>query len=181
MLLSGLPGSGKSHLARMLAERLDVTVVSSDRVRRLLIARPTYVPAEHELIHTVCARLVERGLREGRAVVLDATNLRVLGRRRYRDLARASGALCCAALLTCPEETARVRLRRRVASPVTDASEADERIYELLRAGQEIAGDFDLHLRGDADALTNVAAVALRLLPGAAAQAVTATAVGAPS
>lgn len=165
----------------MLAERLDVTVVGSDRVRRLLIARPTYSPAEHELVHTVCSRLVERGLREGRAMVLDATNLRVLGRRRYRDLARANGALFCAVLLTCPEETARVRLRRRVASPVTDASEADERVYELLRAGQEIAGDFDLRLRGDGDALTNVAAVALRLLPVTAVPAAAPAAVGAPS
>ena len=54
VVLSGLPGVGKTHLARELTTHAPVTVISADRVRRILVAFPGYSDREHQFIHDVC-------------------------------------------------------------------------------------------------------------------------------
>ena len=75
MLLSGLPGDGKSYLARRLAEACGAEIVESDAVRLRLTGEPRFTPAEHRRVFDVCHALVERLLGEGRVVIMDATNL----------------------------------------------------------------------------------------------------------
>ncbi len=162
ILLSGLPGCGKSHLARELAAEAAVTVISSDRVRRILVAHPTYSDEEHEFINGACLRLVRRGLAARRIVVFDATNLREQHRQRFRDLARRHQAPCHLVLLDCHEATVRSRLQRRSRGEAMDGSEADEHSYDLLRETVEPVHGPHLRLRGDGD--TRAAAQAVLAL-----------------
>lgn len=46
VLVMGLPGSGKSYLARRLAELIGATYISSDRVRRDLFPAARYTAEE---------------------------------------------------------------------------------------------------------------------------------------
>ena len=152
ILLSGLPGCGKSHLAREIAAQAAVTIISTDRVRRILIAHPTYSDEEHEFIHNACLRLARRGLAARHTVVFDATNLREQYRQRFRDLARRHQASCHLVFLDCNEATVRSRLQRRSSGEVLDGSDADESIYDLLRETVEPVSGPHLRLRGDGDA-----------------------------
>jgi DegV family protein with EDD domain len=50
VVLSGLPGAGKSHLARELIKRYSFAHMESDRLRQALFERPSYTQAENPAI-----------------------------------------------------------------------------------------------------------------------------------
>ena len=54
VVFSGVPGSGKSYLARRVQPHLAALIVETDHVRRLLFATPTYRPPENAWVYTVC-------------------------------------------------------------------------------------------------------------------------------
>jgi predicted kinase len=75
VLLVGLPGTGKSRLARRLGAALQAQVVESDRVRKQLFAEPRYTGGEHAAVYGWCHTMLRSALVVGRSVVFDATNL----------------------------------------------------------------------------------------------------------
>jgi protein-L-isoaspartate(D-aspartate) O-methyltransferase len=108
--ITGLPGSGKSVIARAVAERLraggeDVRVLELDEIRRTITPAPTYSDAEREAVYRalvyIGARLVEAGV----PVIFDAT----AHRRAWRDLARATLPRFAEVQLHCPRPVCRRR------------------------------------------------------------------------
>ena len=75
VVVSGLPGTGKSHFCRKLAERIDLVILESDSMRKQLFPSPTYGKEESTQLFRACHGLVEELLRKGISVALDATNL----------------------------------------------------------------------------------------------------------
>ena len=138
VMLSGLPGTGKSHFARRLAGCLPLVVVGSDRVRKTLIPKPEYTRGEHLRVFSACHLVIEEMLRQGRTVVFDATNLTEGFRQPLLDLARRQGASTHIILFTAPLKVIRRRLQDRAAGIGTDGvSDADWSIFSRLRPGQE--------------------------------------------
>jgi predicted kinase len=137
VLVGGLPGVGKSTLARGLAERAGFCVVSSDRVRRELAGLPgegghpvgfeegIYTPAWRARTYAECLRRVEGLLFEGKRVLVDASFREENRRREFLQAARRWGVP--AAFLVCVAEPEVVR--RRLADRTDDASEADWAIH----------------------------------------------------
>lgn len=87
--VTGLPSSGKSTLARGLAERLKglgirVEVLESDELRRVLTPSPSYSEEERRWFYGVLVYIASLLARNGVNVIIDATG----NRRIYRDLAR---------------------------------------------------------------------------------------------
>jgi len=80
-LLIGLPGSGKTTLAKILQELTDSVRVSSDDYRLLLFPRPKFTQKEHDNLYAMIDHNVEHLLQAGHSVVYDAN----LNRRVYRD------------------------------------------------------------------------------------------------
>lgn len=172
VLLHGLPGSGKSHLARAVAAEVPAAIISSDRVRGILVSRPVYSEAEHRFVHDVCFRLARRALSLGLITVLDATNLQAQHRQRYRDLARVHQLPYHLVVVDTPEQTIRARLRRRSRGESLDGSEATEHAYEILRPTAEPIAEPHLRVRGDGNVRLAVQAVlALLWTDGVAAAA----------
>jgi predicted kinase len=136
--LAGLPAAGKSHLARLLAERLGGVVVSSDGLRRRLFIAPSYARQETRAIFAVAHAIVRGLLRDGHVVIFDATNLRESDRRPLYRVAEQAGAAFLLVRVIAPEDEIYARLeRRRAQGPPADASEADRRVYEALRERYE--------------------------------------------
>jgi hypothetical protein len=141
IITSGLVATGKSAIARALADALNAPVFSSDVVRKELAGlepeehrfepfeRGIYSPAFTARTYDA---MLERGralLAQGRSVILDATFGRLDQRGKAQTAAREVGArfLC----LECRAEEATIR--RRLAERLRtggDASDARAEIYE---------------------------------------------------
>jgi aminoglycoside phosphotransferase family enzyme/predicted kinase len=150
-LVGGLPGSGKSTVARALDERVGADGLATDALRKELAGAPAnaHLPAPPgggiygaemtELTYHELFTQAERQLRAGRSVVLDATFQRERHRRRAAALARATGALLVGVECRCPERVARERLAERARSG--DAlSDAGGEVRRAMRLSYEQPG-----------------------------------------
>lgn len=88
----GMPGVGKSYVARQLSELLGAAHVSSDRLRYELFAEPRFDKGEHMVITRLMDYMTEEFLGIGRSVIYDISVSRLQDRRELRELARKSGA-----------------------------------------------------------------------------------------
>lgn len=129
ILLSGLPGTGKTTFARRLAELLPFEHVESDAIRRSLAEPPTYSSDESGVVFRKAEDLAAHALGEGRHALIDATNLSNRDRKRFFRLADRTGATFVAVRLTAPDAV----IRERLAKPREGWSQADLAVYELMR------------------------------------------------
>jgi len=112
--ITGLPGSGKSSLARGTASELEafgerVVVLELNAIRKFLTPAPTYAPAERDVVYRALVGMAALLTSAGVPVIVDAT----AHRRVWRDLARALIDRFAEVQLACTLEVCRERERRR--------------------------------------------------------------------
>jgi predicted kinase len=124
-LVGGLPGSGKSTLSGALADRLGVTLLSSDRLRKELAGIPAEKPAaagygeglySPEWTAKTYAALLDRAsalLSAGESVVLDASWSDAGLREAARQTAERTSADLVALHCQVPEDVTASRLSTR--------------------------------------------------------------------
>lgn len=103
--ITGLPASGKSTIVRALklqleATGLNVEVLASDEVRRVLTPEATYSQAERDLFYRALAFMGAKLVAHGVPVIFDAT----ANRREYRDFARSLIPRFIEVAVECPLE-----------------------------------------------------------------------------
>jgi len=135
ILLSGLPASGKSWIARRLARTHHAVWLSSDVRRRVLAGLPVTAHARHgwesglyapELLDQTYHSLLERAVEtveSGRTALVDATFARADRRRPFVDAAVRLGRPYYVVHVTVSDDVARARLERREREPdaISDA------------------------------------------------------------
>ena len=130
--VSGLPGTGKSYFCSKLAERLPLVTLESDALRKALFLSPSYSQQESSRLFRACHLLIEKLLRKGISLILDATNLS----ERYREhLYSIADRLNVRLILVCveaPPEVVRERLKSRLKNP-GNKSDADWEIYQRMK------------------------------------------------
>jgi predicted kinase len=135
IVMMGLPGVGKSHCARLLAVRLGAAHVASDELRSRLFIAASYADEENRAVFAAATALVDALVGEGHRVVVDATNLIARNRAGTIEAAKRRRIPITYVRITASDDDARARLASRRAGRATgDHSEADERIYERMRA-----------------------------------------------
>ena len=140
-IVGGSPGTGKTSLARGLAERTGAVLLSSDAVRDELfpercdrnetIGSGRYAPPRVDAVYEEMARRAEVLLERGCRVVLDASWLDPARRDTARDLTRRTTSPLHELRCDCPLEMATARVGARLAQG-TDASEATPDVARLL-------------------------------------------------
>ncbi len=148
VLVSGLPGTGKSFFARRLAEEVPLAVLETDVLRRQLFPEPTYSPGESNRLFQAVHALLAELLRDGISVVLDATNLVERHRETLYSIADSNSAQLVIVRTEAPKETVEERMDQRSTDPAPeDNSEADMAVYQRMRPSQQRIGRN--HLRVD--------------------------------
>ena len=138
VMLSGLPGTGKSYFARELVKRVPFLVLESDRLRKALVPDPKYTPGEHSRVFVACHLLLEEFLGQGRRVLFDAANLTEKYRLPVYQMASRVSAPLVVIRFTAPEETIRRRLAERAAGlDLGNYSDAGWLIHTRLRQGEQ--------------------------------------------
>lgn len=138
IVLCGLPGTGKSFLARQIAERLPAVIVEADYVRKTLFRQPTYAGAESAWVHRVAHVTIERLLKTSHHVIYDATNLSEWFRDKTYHIAERAGAGLVVVQTVASEEVARERLAKRaLARDPDDLSDATIAVYERFKRDAE--------------------------------------------
>ncbi len=141
VLVGGLPGTGKSTLARMLADRAGFARFRTDEVRKALagvaedqrLAPEFYSSEWTDRTYAECLRRAAENLFEGRRALIDATFRQEKHRRLFLDAATRWGVP--AVWLLCQAEPATVR--RRLALRQGDVSDAGWSVYQEAAAAWE--------------------------------------------
>ncbi len=113
--ITGLPGSGKSALARMAAAELraagePIVVLELDEIREILTPEPTFTQTERDVVYRALVYMATALTAVGMPVIIDAT----AHRRAWRDLARRLIPRFAEVQLVCPLDVCRERERLRV-------------------------------------------------------------------
>lgn len=129
IILSGLPGTGKTTFARALVATVPAAHVESDAIRRSLARVPRYTSSENAAVFGRAENMTREALTGGQNAVLDATNLTTPDRRRFVQLARDLDATVIFVRITAPEATVKTRL----AQPREGFSQATAAIYDRMK------------------------------------------------
>jgi predicted kinase len=136
VVMIGLPGSGKSHLARAIAARVPAAVLDIDALRGALFEDPQHTAKEHGRLFPALHALIDRLLARRITVIVDATNLKETNRNPYYKIAAEHGAKLLLVRVWARTPVIRHRLLARAGSPdAADRSTATLDVYERMREG----------------------------------------------
>lgn len=144
ILVFGLPGSGKTTLARAFAATLGILHLNSDLLRRELNLMGQYSPEDKKRVYDVLIERARMALLAGQKVVIDST----FSRESVRELFRQLAAECGAPLRWVEVRSKEKTIQERLKTPRAD-SEADFAVYEKIRDEAEPLQDHHLTLWSD--------------------------------
>jgi len=113
ILISGLPGTGKTRISRELASRLNAVHISSDSIRKKMLEKRTYSEEEKARVYSEMVSQVSGSLSEGKNVIADATFYKESLRRQMREAAEKAGTDFFLVECIISEEAARERISSR--------------------------------------------------------------------
>jgi uncharacterized protein len=174
VLMHGLSGSGKSHLAGRLAPQLPAVWVRSDLERKRLhgmdplasasaeLDSGLYDAAASERTYACLADIARRALGAGFNIIVDAAFLETSRREHFVGLAVELGARPVVLACQAPAEV----LRRRVAARRDDPSDADLAVLEAQLGYRLEIGSLEAGYRMSVDTsqAIDAATLAARLL-----------------
>ena len=134
IVISGLPGTGKSYLSARLAEKLPAKILESDALRKSLFPQPTYSPSESSHLFRVIHLLIRKLLESGVPLILDATNLSENYRERLYNIAGKLTAKLILVQVTAPPAVVYSRLKARTEGRNQESkSDADWQVYQQMK------------------------------------------------
>jgi len=128
VLITGLPGTGKSTLAAALAAELNAHHLNTDRIREELNLKGKYDARTKKRIYEVMLQRTEELLKTEQNVIVDGTFYQQKLRNRFQRLANRLGKDIRWIELRANESTIRERVNKK-----RQYSEADFEVYKKIK------------------------------------------------
>jgi predicted kinase len=161
VIVCGLPGVGKTTIAKDLAPLINAVVLSTDKIRKELIPNPTYKKQEKKLIYNVLLIVAKYLHQAGINCILDATFNTENSRKELRKKLGLSQEQICIVECICPVDIVISRLKDRK----NDYSDADISIYKKMkRIYEPIKGEHIILDTNQQSTKTNVKEIVSQLL-----------------
>lgn len=157
IVVSGLPASGKTTVAEIVARQLGAPYLNSDKTRLALEFSGEYAPAAKDHIYQQLMRQCEAELEEASVVVIDATFVLERWREALDQMARRIGATTRWVFLHASEESTCERMKQQ-----RKYSEADYAVYMQIKREYEADGRPCLKLDSDRQSVAEMAEAVLK-------------------
>ncbi|MFV9644694.1 MAG: adenylyl-sulfate kinase [Desulfobacterales bacterium] len=100
---TGLPGSGKSKISKIVCEMLidnGITCerIEMDAIRKQYVRNPEYTDEERDFVYEKLVDFAEKGVKNGKNIIIDAT----AHKRLYREMARKKIKRFIEVMVRCP-------------------------------------------------------------------------------
>lgn len=133
-LMMGLPGAGKTTIARLIEEQTGATRLTSDEIRLQLWPEPTFTEAEHQELYDYIDNQTEELLSAGKSVVYDANLNRLVHRQQKYAIAQKTGAAVKLLVVRTPTELAHQRsVVEADGQPNRVFGNLDEAVFDRLK------------------------------------------------
>jgi predicted kinase len=129
IVICGLPGVGKTTVAKELAPLVNAVILSTDKIRKELFSRPTYGKGERKLIYDVMILIAKYLNKSHIKCILDATFTRESSRLEVKEKLGLDNRDFLIIECICPEDIILSRLRERK----YDYSDADFSVYRKMK------------------------------------------------
>ena len=125
----GLPGTGKTTFARLLAHRLGYRHLNTDIIRTMMGKRAQYDPNTKEEIYDLLLERADQEVRNGRSVIIDGTFSADAYREKLVERAKNTHVGLFWIRICADPEVVRKRVSRK-----RKYSEADYEVYKAIKA-----------------------------------------------
>ena len=153
ILIAGLPGTGKSTVAKAYIQQYGGVHINSDLLRNTMKMRGHYDPTDKEKVYNAMLESTWNALEEGKNAIVDSTFISEQIRATFEAVAHACSARFYWVEMHASEET----IRERLLKPRPD-SEADFSVYQTLRDINEPITQPHLDLWSDKMSMEDMAA-----------------------
>lgn len=127
IIVCGLQGTGKTTVAKKIAERLNAVLLRTDVIRKELTSKPSYTEEEKQKVYNEMFFRARELLKKKRRVVLDATFRKKENRRYAESVAKELSVAFKLVVVECSEKITRERIKNR------RRDESDARLEDYLR------------------------------------------------
>jgi predicted kinase len=148
IMVTGLPGSGKSFFASRFACKIGAEYISSDLLRKELFAFRTYSEKEKSMVYDRMLYLMDEAIRNKKDVVLDGTFYKESLRRIFLDKADQIAGKVFIIEVIAPISLIQTRLSQK-----REDSEADLKVYKLIKRNFEPITENHLVLESGEDTI----------------------------
>ncbi|NUO00542.1 MAG: AAA family ATPase [Saprospiraceae bacterium] len=148
ILIAGLPGTGKTTLARAFVQRYGGRHINSDLLRKAMNLKGHYGQEDKKKVYEAMLESTRATLTDGKSVVVDSTFVRESVRAPFEAVARDCGVPFFWVEMKAEEHC----MRERLQTPRAD-SEADFSVFLALLAQSEPIRGAHLELWSDRQSL----------------------------